>query len=228
MPSPDVGTGTCNIFDPECPPGFKCVAWSNDGGTSWNAYGCKPVVENPVGIDEVCHVEGSVASGIDDCELGAMCWFMDPETLEGICVPLCLGSGNLPLCEDEGRFPYWHASIPLCQCMLSCDPIQQDCAEGRGCYPLEAWMCMPDASADAGAYGDPCVLSHTCDPGLVCLDASVFPACESAYACCTEICDLADPLGDLQCTGAAEGMQCVPLQYQPLRFEDLGVCILPQ
>ena len=41
-------------------------------------------------------------SGIDDCDLGSMCWDVDPETNMGTCVPLCTGTWAEPTCEDPG------------------------------------------------------------------------------------------------------------------------------
>jgi hypothetical protein len=84
-----------------------------------------------------------------------------------------------------------------------------------------------------GAYGDPCEFINVCDPGLICLDAATVPPgqpCEGAAGCCTEICDLSDPAGDMQCAGAAEGQTCQPWYEEdsaPIGFEDVGVCALP-
>lgn len=102
---------------------------------------------------------------------------------------------------------------------------------GLGCYPETAWwVCAPDGSGATGAYGDPCDLVNGCDPGLVCLSAAVQPPglpCEGASGCCTELCDLGDPLGDAQCTGEAEGQTCEGWYAKPVAgFEDVGVCLL--
>jgi hypothetical protein len=179
-------------------------------------------------------VEGSGVSGLDDCELGAMCWDVDPETLEGTCVPFCVGSADNPYCEDPNRSCSISGSGRLILCFPTCNPIEQDCPVGEACYPIQDdWSCAPDASGEQGAYGDPCEFINVCDPGLVCLSASAVPpgqACEGAAGCCSEICDITDPLGDLQCAGAAEGQTCQPW-YEPgsapQGYADVGVCALP-
>ena len=101
-------------------------------------------------------------------------------------------------------------------------------------YPIHSrWQCVLDGSSELGAYGDPCLFDNQCDPGLVCLDDSTVPpgqACEGATECCTEICDLSDPAGDLQCAGAAGGQICVPWYAEgtaPPGFEAVGACTLP-
>jgi hypothetical protein len=126
-----------------------------------------------------------------------------------------------------------HSSIPLCLCLTSCDPIQQDCPEGQACDLIQQiWTCRPGSAGDAGAYGDACY-SDDCDPGLLCFAAHLAPPglpCEGERGCCMELCDLDDPLGDLQCPGVASGEICQPL-YQagpaPSGYEHLGVCALP-
>jgi len=55
-------------------------------------------------------------------------------------------------------------------------------------------------------------------------------ACEDASSCCTELCDLTDPAGDLQCTGAPAGQACRAWYDDgnaPAGLEDLGVCVIP-
>jgi hypothetical protein len=224
----------CDLFAQDCPRGEKCVAWASDGGDVFNATKCVPVVDDPAGPGETCHVEGSPYSGIDDCEHGAMCWNVDPDTLEGFCAPLCTGDESNPYCDE----PNWVCNIPAdgyVICKFWCDPIEQNCPEGQACYPiLEEWGCASDASGDTGAYGESCRFINVCDPGLICLVASTVPPgqpCDGATGCCTEVCDLDDPLGDQQCAGAAEGQTCQPWYDEgaaPTGYEDVGVCTLPQ
>jgi hypothetical protein len=230
---PDVGEGfECSIYAQDCPDGRKCMFWSTLGGR-WDAVGCKPVAADPVEIGEVCHVEGSPVSGVDDCEVGVMCWSVDSETLEGICVPLCVGDESHPICEDPNR---WCAisSSALVLCVPVCNPLQDDCAEGQGCYPFQdSWNCAPDASGDMGAYGDPCEFLDVCDPGLICLGAGAVPpgeACEGSAGCCSEVCNLTDPACDLQCAGAAGGQTCQSWYEEGAAwpgFENVGACALP-
>jgi len=229
----------CDPFTQDCPPGQKCLPWGNDGG-SWNATRCSPVADDPAAVGEPCHVEGSYYSGIDDCELGAMCWDVDPETNEGVCFAQCVGSLDdveVLICEDPDHqcvlwSTTWEAGLALCHPV--CDPLLQDCPADQACYPQEHsggwdWFCGNDASGDAGAYGDLCEYVNVCAPGLVCQEGTV-PGCEGVWGCCTEVCDLSDPLGDAQCSGAAEGQQCLPWYEDddtPPGYEDVGVCTLP-
>jgi hypothetical protein len=120
--------------------------------------------------------------------------------------------------------------------IASCNPIAQDCPRGQACYPIvdDWWSCVPDASGGGGAYGEPCDFTNECDPGLICVDVSYVPPglpCEGAGGCCTEVCDIDDPLGDLQCAGAAEGQTCQPWFEDgeaPPEHEDVGACAMPQ
>jgi hypothetical protein len=239
LPEPDLGSLSfeCDIFAQDCPPDQKCMPWANDGGGAWNAWGCKPLADDPVGIDEVCHVQGSGTTGVDDCEIGAMCWDVDPKTNQGFCIPLCVNTAQDPLCDDPQRQCHVHGDSILQLCEPVCDPIAQDCPAGQACYSLggpDYWRCALDASGDGGAYGDSCEFINVCDPGLICVDSSTMPPglpCEGASGCCTEICDLDDPLGDQQCMGAAEGQICQPWYEEgeaPLGSEEIGVCALPR
>jgi hypothetical protein len=232
---PDAGGSAfeCDIFEQHCPKGEKCTMWANDGGT-WNASKCVPVVDDPAGAGEPCHMEGGPASGIDDCDLGMMCWDVDSKTLEGTCIPFCVGDSSNPECEDPGRFCATGGVLAVC--LQICNPLVQDCGEGRACYPTqgEFWSCAPDASGEEGAYGDYCAFINSCDPGLICIESSTVPPgqpCEGTGGCCTEVCDLADPLGDLQCAGAAEGQTCQAWYQEgkaPAGLENVGACALPQ
>jgi hypothetical protein len=222
----------CDVFRQDCPLGEKCTPWASDGGPTWNGTKCMPVVDDPAGSGEPCHVQGSPTSGLDDCDRRSMCFYVDPETLEGTCTPFCAGDEADPQC-DRGRFCPLLADSALALCLPLCSPHQQDCPAGQACYPsMGEWVCSPDLSGDTGAYGDPCRSIMQCDPGLACVAASAVPwdACGD-IACCTEICDLDDPAGDLQCMGAPEGVTCQPWYLDgeaPAGLEDLGACALPQ
>jgi len=235
VPKEDLGFSfMCDIFTQNCPVGEKCTAWANDGSGSWNATKCVPIADDPVGVGEPCQVEGSGTTGIDDCELGAMCWDVDPKTNEGVCRGFCLGQESDAHCENPHEACSFSGSGAIVLCLPICDPLEPSCAPGQACYPIvEVWMCAPDASGDLGAYGDPCEFINVCDPGLICLDSSAVPpgqACEGANGCCTEVCDITDPAGDLQCAGAAEGQTCQPWYEEgtgPAVLEHVGACALP-
>ncbi|MCX4242327.1 ribulose phosphate epimerase [Paraliomyxa miuraensis] len=224
----------CDIFAQDCPPGEKCMPWANDGGSAWNATRCSPIAMNPGQPGDECTVEGSGTSGIDDCDLGSMCWDVDPETNVGTCVAMCTGDESNPICEDPDTSCAIANDGAIVLCLPNCDPILQDCAEGQACYPIQdAWSCAPDASGESGVYGDPCEFINVCDPGLICLGAGAVPpgeACEGAAGCCTEVCDLTDPTGDAQCSGQAGGQTCQPWYEEgsaPPGYEDVGACALP-
>jgi hypothetical protein len=218
----------CDFLIQDCPPGFKCNAWANDGGGSWNATKCVPIAPDPGEVGDPCTVEGSGTSGIDSCELGAMCWDVDPKTNEGVCVAYCQGDAANPFCEDpdticEGR--------EVLLCLPLCCPLEQDCPEGQGCYAVsDSFSCAPDASGDQGAFGDSCEFINVCDPGMVCLDSSVVPPglpCEGAAGCCTPFC----VAGSSWCSELDPTMDCMPWYEEedqaPPGFEHTGVCVVP-
>lgn len=225
---PDGGGGVsfeCSILSQDCPPGQKCNAWANDGGGSWNATRCVPIAPDPGEPGDPCTVEGSGTSGIDTCELGAMCWDVDPKTNEGTCVAYCQGSESNPFCEDpdtqcEGR--------DILICLPLCCPIEQDCPEGQACYSIvDSFNCAPDASGDLGAFGDPCEFVNVCDPGLLCLAAESVPDCASSIGCCTPFCQV----GSSSCSELHPAMECVPWFEEgaaPPGFELTGACVVPQ
>ena len=116
-------------------------------------------------------------------------------------------------------------------CVPLCCPLEQDCPEGQACYPInDEFFCAPDASGDLGAFGDPCEFINVCDPGMLCLDASVAPPglpCEGSAGCCTAFC----VLGSSWCSELDPAMDCVPWfeeDQAPPGFEHTGVCVVPE
>ena len=172
---------------------------------------------------------------MDTCERGSLCWAVDPETHEGTCYAFCMGDESNVYCQDPDTECAISNSPPYALCIPRCNPLLQDCPVGQACVPLQdSWHCALDASGDAGTYGDACEFINVCDPGLICLSTSTVPPglpCEGAAGCCTEVCDLTDPLADLQCAGAAEGQTCQAWYEEgtaPPGFENVGACALPQ
>jgi len=223
----------CDIFEQDCPEGEKCMPWANDGGSSWNATKCSPIDPSPKKAGEPCTAEGSGVSGVDDCEAGAMCWDVDPETLEGYCVAFCVGTPDAPTCENPCEHcPVYDDGILLI-CLPMCDPVAQDCPPNQGCYPVnETFICAVDASGpDDGAYKDPCEYINVCDPGLACVNADVVPGCAGAVGCCAPFCRVgaANP----GCPDTNQGVECVPWweegQEPPLPCAEggIGVCVIP-
>jgi hypothetical protein len=218
----------CDLYAQDCRPGEKCTVWASGGSNSANASKCVPVVDDPAATGEPCQIKGAPLSGLDDCELGDYCFNnIDPETLEGVCVPFCVGDVSDPYCEDRFYECIICSDSCLPLCLPMCSPLAQDCAPSQACYPIQdTWHCAPDASGEQGGYGDPCEFLNTCDPGVV----PPGQACEGASGCCTEICDITDPAGDLQCAGAAEGQTCQPWYEEgaaPRGYENVGACALP-
>jgi hypothetical protein len=218
----------CDFWAQDCPEGYKCMPYSNDGGGGWNAHGCTPLDPDPKDLDEPCTAVGGHNSGVDDCKLGAMCWGVDPETDMGYCIGLCIGSIDAATCER----PCDYCSVPgdavVNLCLPICDPLAPGCHEGDTCVPgMETFVCVPDASGGEGAYGDPCEYVNVCNPGLVCANAASVPGCVGAFGCCTPFCDPAAP--DPGCPDTDLGVECVPWfeeEYEPACVtHEAGCCV---
>lgn len=214
----------CSTFEQDCPTDEKCTPWANDGGSTWNAVRCTPIVEEPAGLGEPCTMEDSPVSGIDTCELGMMCWDVDPGTLEGTCIALCGGSPEEPECR-EGTECQLSADGPLALCLATCNPLVDDCDEGQQCVPVNAeFRCVAQAEAPLG-YGEPCMFINDCGSGLTCLDGAVSECGDGA--CCTAFCNLSDGDPNPACPAAASGQTCAPWYdgEAPEGLENVGVCV---
>ncbi|HWB73880.1 MAG TPA: hypothetical protein VG755_02970 [Nannocystaceae bacterium] len=227
---PSIGAG-CDPFEQDCPRGEKCMPWADDGGDEWNANRCTPLAPLTGQVGDPCTVEGAATSGIDDCELGAMCWHVDPDTNTGECVGLCAGNEGNPVCADpQTQCVIANAGV-LTVCLPTCDPLLQDCAGTDGCFPVsDFFACMPDRSDVLGAFGDPCESFDACDPGLFCAAPFVVPSCLGADGCCSSFCDLNAGDPDAQCAGQAGGQSCLPWYAEgqaPPGDEDIGACAIP-
>jgi hypothetical protein len=232
---PPDGGGTvsfeCDVWSQDCPEGHKCMPWDNMGAGSWNATKCTPLAPNPAQVGDECVVEGTGVSGIDDCELAAMCWAVDPETSTGTCVSFCSGTEASPSCEDPATTCSITNGGALILCLPGCDPLAQACPEGQACYGAGgSFICAPNAApADGGNYGDPCAFLNVCNPGLFCASAAGVPGCQGSEGCCSEFCSLEG--GAEQCQGASGGQSCVAWfeEGQALPgYEDIGACFIPE
>lgn len=215
----------CDPWLQDCPEGEKCMPWAN-GGVTWNDTRCTPIQDNPGQAGDQCVVDDSSTSGIDDCDLGLVCWNVDQGTLQGVCSALCTGCPNDAVCEDpdtvcvitNGGF------LPLCLPTGGCDPLLQDCPEDQACYAVDdEFLCAPGGS---GGYGQACTFIDECAPGLVCVDPSAVPDCLGP-GCCTELCDITEPAGE--CSGAPSGQTCQPWYGEgqaPPGYDHVGVCSL--
>jgi hypothetical protein len=223
----DGGPPMCDIWAQDCPEGEKCMPYAKDGGGSWNATRCSPLAENPGLAGDPCTVDGSAVSGIDDCGLGLLCWFVDNETGEGTCLSMCEGSEASPSCPAMQLCDISNEGV-LILCLDTCDPVLVDCAPGLICFPssMGLFICDFDASGEEGAYGEPCEFINVCDPGLYCANPESVPGC-NAGGCCSEFCDIN---GENTCSGQDMGQVCVPWYEDgmaPPGLEHVGGCSLP-
>ncbi len=226
IPDPDGGGAlACDPWLQDCPEGEKCAAWAADGGNSWNATKCVPVIGDGQ-PGEPCSTVGGGVSGNDDCAKGAMCWEVSAENV-GVCVALCTGSWNDPTCA--GKFDCWHlnseGSVNIC--LPACDALLQDCPGGDLCLPIDdTFVCVLDASGDEGQAFDPCEFANACDPGLVCAGSASASECDPmATGCCVPMCSIS---GMMVCPGV--GQECTSLYDEgmaPPKHADIGYCTLP-
>jgi hypothetical protein len=220
-----VSGGECDVWSQDCPDGEKCMPWSNDGGNRWNATRCSPIDDPAEELGEPCAVEGSAVSGIDHCDFGLMCLFVDPDTLLGTCVANCGGSEAEPQCDDPSTLCVIEFEGTLHQCLPSCDPLAQDCQQG-GCYAsghpnVDDFACgVPILPSVADS--EPCSYDWECTPGSMCSRPDRPAACESGD-CCTPFCDLSVP------EACGPDRVCTPVlpEGQSPGIDNTGYCALP-
>lgn len=197
--------------------------WFNDGGSAWNDTKCIPVVDDPAQLDAPCTVEIAGDSGIDDCDVGLMCWDTDAEN-EGTCVALCLGSPGEPTCASGDPCTLYQYGFGIC--IPSCDPLMSDCDPDSMCIPSDqVFVCVLDASGDDGQVHTPCMFANGCDPGLYYIDSASAKECDPMSSlCCEPFCDVSLPN---TCPG--EGQECIHWYegMAPSKYENLGICTLP-
>lgn len=192
----------CDFYEQDCPPGFRCTPYSYEGGTGWNALGCKPLDPTPVGEGEPCTTVGHPWSGEDDCDATSMCFGADDETLEGTCFGFCLGEESNPVCAQPGHV-CTAGGDGIGLCFPSCDPLMQDCPDGQGCYPFaDMFICAPVAMELPA--GQPCEFVNVCEPGTFCANDRDVPDC-MGLGCCSPYCQVGDPMPP-----CLPGQECVP------------------
>jgi hypothetical protein len=219
----------CDIWAQDCPEGTKCMPDSNEGTDVVDGVRCSGLAQDPGALGEPCTVEGWVASGIDDCDYGLMCWHVDPDTLQGTCVALCMGDEANPICDGVTDCLVSNGNdLPLC--LPPCDPLVGGaCPEGDACVPSHhEFVCAPTGTASPP--GGSCPLDQVpygCEPGSVCVGSEIVgPPCdETMSGCCTPYCDLSQPDPTASCLDP--GQICVPWHDTPLPgLEDVGICAL--
>lgn len=217
----------CDLWAQDCPAGTKCAPYDSDGDGIHDTQRCTPVAGAPDQAGDDCTIEGSIASGLDSCDLGLLCWYADGEN-KGRCVVMCAGSPADPQCPDGLLCDVSNGgALPLC--LAECDPLTPSCPLGQICLPggesQDYFICDVDASGEMGGYGDACAYVNVCDQGLLCLGSSSVPGCKSE-GCCSEYCDLS--LEEPKCSG--QGQECLSFYGQdvpPPGYENVGVCSLP-
>jgi len=218
----------CDNFGQDCPEGQKCAAWNSDGGGSWNALKCVPVMgdQQP---GEPCFAPEGGTSGLDDCAKGVMCWDVD-ENKVGVCVALCGGVPETPICPKDGPcFISGEGWLNLC--LPECDPLVQDCMDEEDVCIVDGsgFFCVPDASGADGQANDACEFDGACDEGLTCLDpVEASSACDPrALGCCQPFCEFPGggcPNLDQACVQWYDPMD-VSQDSPKLKY---GVCKVPE
>ncbi|MBV1860520.1 MAG: hypothetical protein KUG77_19060 [Nannocystaceae bacterium] len=199
---------SCSVLVQDCCPGDACRAWANDGGPNWNSTRCVSVDPDAASVGELCTVEGSEVTGLDSCDVGLMCWEVDPDTLEGTCIEYCTGTEERPACSspDDVCGIYNDASLALC--LPRCDPFLNDCAEDDACVP-----------AGSDTFG--CIAERypRCPGGTTEINPRFGADCTYGELCCSPYCDVSD---DAACDG---GLECAALPESHSTYPGLGVCV---
>lgn len=230
----DAGPGCgepCDIWDwGGCPDGQKCSAVACEvGSTYWDSNICVDIM-GWKGVGEPCQVFGNGVDGLDDCELGSMCWNVDSDTGLGICLQFCFGSPANAQCSPGATCNQTgDGTIPAC--LPDCDPLAQDCDAGEICIPnysSTAFSCAFDASGGDADYGTPCDFANACNAGLLCVTSSVVPepTCAGAAGCCSPMCNT-----EVFEACPGEGQVCEPMfeaGSAPAEYEHVGVCAVPE
>ncbi|MBV1861055.1 MAG: hypothetical protein KUG77_21740 [Nannocystaceae bacterium] len=224
---PDPSGAGCDVFEQDCPGAQKCVPYSADGDQTWNGLRCSALPSEPRQLGESCVAPEGPVAGVDDCDVGLMCWGIPQGETAGVCTSLCEGSAAAGLCPTETVCAVYNSgALPVC--LPTCDPLGSGCADGKLCIPQGGaggrFVCAVDASPTTGGYGDPCLAFNKCDPGMFCAPADAVPGCALSSGCCSRICDLGEDDPDRTCDG--ESQVCVPFfDTAPAPgFESVGGC----
>jgi hypothetical protein len=219
----------CSILEQDCPGGYKCMPWADDGGNSWNDTKCVPIVEDPNAAGQPCTYLAGPWSGEDDCDASSMCWGLSPETDIGTCQPFCMGPEENPTCADSCQVCPQLGDGPTFLCFDTCDPLASSCGPGEGCYGInDYFQCVPDGSPMGTDIGSPCEFINACPAGMACLGADAVPGCVDGTGCCVPYCSVggADP-----CPGLLPGTTCTPWYdegenpQEQCQLAPPGVCI---
>ncbi len=64
---------------------------------------------------------GGGATGVDDCDVGVMCWNLNEDGV-GTCVALCTGTPENPSCEPDATYCALTSIGALNLCLPGCSP----------------------------------------------------------------------------------------------------------
>lgn len=219
----DLDQPECDGWQQDCPRGEKCNPADRDGSGFWDTYVCTPVSPNPHPLLEPCAIQGDPLSGIDDCDVGLVCWDPDRDGV-GYCLSLCSGPHEAPVCPLDHTCWIGGSGFPS-TCLVTCDPLNPACPLGENCVDLyslgQAFVCLGPGPS---AAGEGCANSLHCAAGLICV---YDPDCAGGNGCCTPYCDLeaADP-----CAPELADAKCLPYfgdDPPPPEYAHLGYCDLP-
>ncbi len=211
---------------------MRCVPSALGHPPVWWINQCTPVSRDPVPPGGVCTMEESVASGLDDCTTGSMCWGADPTTLQGTCVSGCDPRDPTACMAPQECMLFGEPIMSLC--MTPCSPLDPAaCPSGDACrFALgdrdHGFMCFPEQGGVPSHSGRVCGESE-CAPGQGCAIDSFLESCERER-CCTPFCDLDDPGADAACAAQSPGHICRPwgdLWAVVEGQENVGACMLP-
>ena len=226
QPSDFYSFQTCSVLAQDCPPGEKCAPWMADDDTLIDDERCVPVAPDADRVGEPCTFEDGVLSGVDSCELGAICWDLDVEAGTGTCYALCIGAEESLHCDHPDQLCMASdGDAALRICVPTCHPLANDCGAGMGCYPAyDSFVCAPaSVLPGGGGYGDECLELNSCDAGYFCAPSHGVEGCPSS-GCCSPFCEIGNP----SCPGASQ--ECVPA-FEPGQarygYEDVGFCVVP-
>jgi hypothetical protein len=218
----------CDVWTQDCQADMKCMPVTCGDPNTWATAKCTPVSPSPAPVGAPCKVEESGTSGVDDCEIGAMCWNVDPLTLEGQCVSFCQGTEANPSCPAGHTCSIHNAGL-LILCLPTCDPLVGDCEPGLACQPSSSWggssnsfVCRPTQAS--GQINDACYEQGGCPVGTACVTPPLVESCGSG--CCLPFCDVNDPDADATCSDEHDAGPCMSwfMDEGPPQYASVGVC----
>lgn len=222
----DAGASECNPWSQDCFECQKCTPVIDSDQPFFNNTKCVPVAITPAQPGEACLVTGAVGDGIDNCEKRSICWHVDSDN-NGICVPLCEGTLDSPLCNSEDNLCVLLNEI-LGLCFEKCSPLTADCSQADSLclpYDVNGFYCSPDSWEEPGGKYSECSGDYQCDFGNACLGVeNSFGCAKEATGCCLPYCNTVLP-GDT--CNAQNGEKCIPYYDEvaaPSGYEHLGYC----